>query len=145
MTSIALSRDGRYLLANVSMKAPRLELYELSDTKATLVRRFKGGHEQQMYVLRCAFGGGTQESFVLCGSEDASISLWNREKGGEVVAKLTGHAQVVNSVSWCPTDPLLFASTSDDMTIRLWGVESVSGCEITEDSKDLKRIDIVKH
>jgi hypothetical protein len=43
--SIALSKDGRLLLANVSLKAPRLELYELTDKKAILLRRFKGGHE----------------------------------------------------------------------------------------------------
>lgn len=46
ITSLALSKDGRQLLANVSLKQPRLELYELGDQKATLLRRFKGGHEQ---------------------------------------------------------------------------------------------------
>ena len=51
---------------------------------------------------------------------------------------------MVNSVAWCPTDPLLFASTSDDLTIRLWSVDSVSGCEVIEESKDLKRTDLVK-
>jgi len=29
MTSMALSKDGRYLLANVSLKQPRLELFDL--------------------------------------------------------------------------------------------------------------------
>ncbi len=29
MTSIAISRDGRYLLANMSMKSPKLEVYDL--------------------------------------------------------------------------------------------------------------------
>lgn len=95
-------------------------------------------------MLRCAFGGGPHEGFVLCGSEDGSISIWNREKGGDVVAKLNGHAQVVNSVAWSPTDPLLFASTSDDMTIRLWGIESASACEVIEGSTDLKRVDLRK-
>lgn len=87
MTSIALSKDGRFLLANVSLKAPRLELFDLSrDKRAELLRRFKGGHEQTMFVLRCAFGGAN-EAFVLCGSEDASITIWSRDKG-EVVAKI---------------------------------------------------------
>lgn len=49
VTSIAISRDGRYLLGNVSLKEPRLELYDLGATsqisrKAELIRRFKGGH-----------------------------------------------------------------------------------------------------
>ncbi len=48
--SIALSKDGRYLLANVSMTQPRLELFDLGapndpgHRKAELIRRFKGGH-----------------------------------------------------------------------------------------------------
>jgi hypothetical protein len=44
-----------------------------------------------MYVLRCAFGGAN-DGFVLCGSEDGSISLWNRENAVEPVANLHGHA-----------------------------------------------------
>ena len=73
VTSIALSKDGRYLLANVSLKSPRLELYDLGhpeSKKAELVRRYQGGHSQSLYVIRCTFGGAN-ESFVLCGSEDA--------------------------------------------------------------------------
>lgn len=60
VVSIALSNDGKYLLANVSLKEPRLELYNLGEKaskKAELVRKYKGGHKQTMYVLRCAFGG----------------------------------------------------------------------------------------
>jgi WD40 repeat protein len=87
VTSIALSKDGRYLLANVSLKQPRLELFDLATPKrAELVRRYKGGHEQQMFVLRCAFGGAS-ESFVLCGSEDATVSIWNKDKG-DIIAKI---------------------------------------------------------
>lgn len=96
-----------------------------------------------MYVLRCAFGGA-HDGFALCGSEDGSIALWNRENPANPLVKLQGHAQVVNCVQWCPTDALLFASASDDMTVRLWGVESVSTCEVIEDSRELKRVDIVK-
>ena len=92
LTSIALSKDGRYLLANVSMSQPRLELFDLgAPTKpgqqtAELVRRYKGGHTQSCFVLRCAFGGAN-ENFVLCGSEDATLTLWNRDKG-EIITKL---------------------------------------------------------
>jgi hypothetical protein len=50
ISSIALSSDGRYLLANVSFNQPRLELYDLGMSnepghrKAELIKRYKGGH-----------------------------------------------------------------------------------------------------
>jgi WD40 repeat protein len=154
VTSIALSKDGRYLLANVSFKSPRLELYDLGPPtsnqrtpitkKATLIRRFKGGHTQETFVLRCAFGG-SNESFVLCGSEDSSISIWNRNKG-ELVAHLkNGHAQSVGCVAWCPSEPFVFASASDDQTVRLWGIESCLPCEISQEAKDIKVVNTMRH
>lgn len=43
VTSIAINKDGNLLLANVSLKQPRLELFDLTK-RGELVRRFKGGH-----------------------------------------------------------------------------------------------------
>lgn len=94
-------------------------------------------------MLRCAFGGAHQ-GFVLCGSEDATVSIWSKEKG-EIVTKLQGgHTQVINSVNWCPADPLLLITASDDQTLRLWGSESMAACEVITDHKDLKRNDYIK-
>jgi len=63
---IGLSQDGRFLLANTSFEDPRIELYDLN--KKEVVKRFRG-HKQQLYLLKCEFGG-VNGSFVVCGSED---------------------------------------------------------------------------
>jgi WD40 repeat protein len=93
--------------------------------------------------LRCAFGGAN-DNFVLCGSEDASLTLWNRDKG-EVVTKLTAaHSSVINAVAWSPVDPYIFVSCSDDQTIKVWGTESMSPAEVFQDAKDIRRVDTLK-
>ena len=131
------------------MSQPRLELYDLGAPndpghhRAELVKRFKGGHTQSSFVLRCTFGGAN-ENFVLCGSEDAVITLWNREKG-EIIAKLPqAHSSVVNSVAWNPSDPYVFISCSDDHTLKIWGTEAMSPCEVHQDTKDIKKVDTLR-
>ena len=102
------------------MKKPRIELYDLNTGEC--IQKFKG-HEQKNYILRPAFGG-LNERLVICGSEDTNVCIWNK-LSGELIARLTGHYQIVNSVSWSPNNALLFASASDDMTIKVWSVQEV--------------------
>ena len=69
------------------------------------------------------------------GSEDATVTIWNKDKG-DIVAKIgphgstLGHSQTINSISWSPSDPYLFATSSVDQTVRIWGVESMSPIDV---------------
>ena len=78
------------------------------------------GHHQKDYVLRPAFGGAN-ERLILCGSEDSLVYVWSR-KTAELLLKVSGHFQIVNSVCWHPKNPTLFVSASDDTRIKLWGL-----------------------
>jgi len=115
-----MSKDGRYLLSNISFKSPRLDLWDLN--RKELIGRFRG-HKQEHCIIRSCFGG-INENLVVCGSEDSQIYIWNREKG-DLLAKLEGHTSLVNAVHWSPVDPYLFASASDDQTVRIWGLEEM--------------------
>ena len=51
---------------------------------------------------------------------DSKIYVWH-EGSGTLVTKLDGHGfGCVNTVSWNPKDPGMFASGGDDHTVRMY-------------------------
>ncbi|KAI9341260.1 WD40-repeat-containing domain protein [Zopfochytrium polystomum] len=116
ITSAVVSQDSKALLLNLS-GSQEIHLWDL-ETKR-LVKKF-AGHKQGLFVIRSCFGGFKQ-NFVLSGSEDSSVYIWNRDLQ-ELVEVLKGHTGCVNSISWNARHNI-FASASDDHTIRIWGVD----------------------
>jgi WD40 repeat protein len=115
-TSLKLSKDNYHVLINLSSQ--EIHLYNL-ETK-TLVQRYLG-HKQGKFVIRSDFGG-SDERFIISGSENNDVYVWNRTNG-KLLDVYSGHTNTVNCVSWSPSNPFMFASASDDNTIRIWGVK----------------------
>ncbi|KAI8138505.1 WD40-repeat-containing domain protein [Fennellomyces sp. T-0311] len=115
ITSLSITRDGRYALTNVQ-DSQELHLWDLEEHQ--LVRKYSG-QKQKSFVIRSTLGGD-DESFVLSGSEDNCLYVWSREHQ-TLLEVLEGHTGTVNCVSWCPVGSPRFASASDDKTIRIWG------------------------
>ncbi|KAG8915597.1 hypothetical protein FRC00_002512 [Tulasnella sp. 408] len=126
ITSLSISSDSRYALINHS--PDDLLLYDL--VKHRTVRKFTG-QQQQNDVIRSCFGG-VDEDFILSGSEDSNVYIWRKETG-TLVEVLSGHGKGnVNSVAWNPKEVGMFASCSDDHTIRIWEAPP-AGVALTED------------
>ncbi|KAI9346300.1 WD40-repeat-containing domain protein [Obelidium mucronatum] len=141
ITSINTASDCRYTLVNVAA-SQEIHLWDMQEKR---VAKTFVGHKQGRFVIRSCFGGLFQ-SFVLSGSEDSKIYVWNREQS-VLLESLEGHRGLsiyfsfsplksksllmlcanqlatVNSISWSPNQNI-FASASDDCTIRIWAADS---------------------
>lgn len=81
---------------------------------------------------------GNGNAFVVSGSEDGSIVLWD-VKSKDVVQRLEGHAGVVLGVDTHP-DLDVMVSCGLDQTIRIWQDVSAEGSEDTQVQRDGKEM-----
>lgn len=121
VTSVKVSQNSQYALIN---HAPdEIRLWDLN--LGRVARKFTG-QRQGRHVIRSCFGG-MDGNFVVSGSEDGNVYVWHRDTGA-LLEVLPGHGEgSVNSVAWNPRNERMFASCSDDHTIRIWealGVDS---------------------
>ncbi|KAI0437697.1 WD40-repeat-containing domain protein [Xylaria telfairii] len=112
LTSLSISQNSRHLLVNQTNG-----LAQLVDLVHRIPIQNYTGHIGGEFVIRASLGGA-HEMFVISGSEDGSIYIWNKSSG-QCVQKLAAHSPRCNSVSWCPTNPQLFASCGDDGKIKM--------------------------
>ncbi|EIN07189.1 WD40 repeat-like protein [Punctularia strigosozonata HHB-11173 SS5] len=117
LTSVSISQDSRYALVNHT--PDEIHLWDLNT--ARLVRKLTG-QRQGNHVIRSCFGG-VDGNFVASGSEDANVYIWHRDSGA-LLEVLSGHGRgSVNAVAWNPRNARMFASCSDDATVRIWESE----------------------
>ncbi|CAI5506914.1 unnamed protein product [Closterium sp. Naga37s-1] len=125
ITSLSMSVDGRWVLVNLSSGDIHLWcIQDICAAKPPDKPAFSySGQVQGRFVIRSCFGGHDQR-FIISGSEDAQVYMWHRDTG-EVMEVLPGHSGTVNAVSWPATRPHMFATASDDGTVRIWGLPSL--------------------
>lgn len=68
ITSLSLSRDGKFLIVNLNSEEIHLWNFYVSSSLADKFR----GHKQGKYVIRSCFGG-SDSSFIASGSEDSQV------------------------------------------------------------------------
>ncbi|KAG0143927.1 hypothetical protein CROQUDRAFT_672674 [Cronartium quercuum f. sp. fusiforme G11] len=114
LTCVSISDDSKYALINQSPN--EVHLYSLE--AHCLIRRYVG-QKQGEFIIRSCFGG-MDRNFILSGSEDSKVYVWHKETGS-LIEVLDGHGEgSVNAVAWNPKHPSMFASASDDHTVRIW-------------------------
>lgn len=120
------------MLTRPPVRSQEILLIDLDD--GTVVRKFTG-HDQGEFVIRTSFGGAS-ENFILTGSGDGKIYVYHRDTG-RLVQSISGHSRTVNAVAWnraASTSSTngrgataMWASCSDDRTVRIWQMPDASG------------------
>jgi WD40 repeat protein len=114
--NISQADKGRYLIVNFSKVNAYINLYDLTNFK--LVNKFYG-HIQEQYVVECFFAGPNDE-YIICGSEDCNIYIWERSNSIPTYT-IKGHTGCINSCRLIYNNGIPYIiSASDDYTIRLW-------------------------
>lgn len=113
ITSLSLSSDSRHVLVNLA--SGDIHAWDLQDK--LLLHKYRA-QKRGRYIIRSSFGG-VNEAFVVSGYEDSQVYVWHRHNMA-LLQVLAGHSGTVNAVAWNPRDPHMFASCSDDQTVRIW-------------------------
>ena len=113
-SNISKSDKGKYILINISKSFPKILLYNLKNTK-TEDKYY--GHSQKTMIIKCAFAGN-KDQYIISGSEDGCVYLWDRNIPGKNIYCFKGHFGCVNSVELV-FDDVIF-SGSDDKSLKIW-------------------------
>ena len=112
--NISKSDKGKYMLLNISKTFSRILLYDLNKTK---IENNYYDHSQKTMIIKCAFAGNSDQ-YIISGSEDGCVYLWDRNKSGKAKYCFKGHWGIVNTVEMV-FDDVIF-SGSDDKNLKIW-------------------------
>ncbi|TFK30111.1 WD repeat-containing protein [Coprinopsis marcescibilis] len=118
LTSLKVSQNSQYALINHAPEV--IYLYDIQNGR--LANKYVG-QQQGHHIIKSCFGGANG-TFIVSGSEDGNVYVWHRDSS-TLLEILPGHGTgSVNSVAWHPRNDRLFASCSDDHSIRIWEAPS---------------------
>ncbi|KAH0559160.1 hypothetical protein GP486_004305 [Trichoglossum hirsutum] len=113
VVSARFSPNGKYVLAWTLDSCVRLWNY----VEGRCVKTYQG-HRNEKFSIGGTFGWQNDAAFVVSGSEDNRIYIWN-VRSKEVLQRLEGHEGAVLGVDAHPTENLL-VSCGLDHTVRVW-------------------------
>lgn len=125
-SNISKNDKGKYILINISKTDPKISLYNLGNTK---IEGNYYGHTQRTMIIKCSFAGD-KDQYIISGSEDSNVYLWDRNIPGRPKYIFKEHLGIVNSVELLYNDVLL--SVSDDKSLKIWISKSDENGDVRE-------------
>ena len=93
--------------------------------KLTLIEKVKELSGHYGLITCCAF---MSPQYLVSGSNDSSIMLWDLEKPGRFLLKYGDHQNEVLALDVFPLDGNILASGSNDATTRIWDIRMKNPC-----------------
>ena len=125
-SNISKNDKGKYILINISKTDPKISLYNLGNSK---IEGNYYGHTQRTMIIKCSFAGD-KDQYIISGSEDSNVYLWDRNIPGRPKYIFKEHLGIVNSVELLYNDVLL--SVSDDKSLKIWISKSDENGDVRE-------------
>ena len=111
--NISQADGGKFLIINLSKNYPKILLYDLVERKFD--KKYYG-HIQKNFKNLCSFGG-KKEQFILCGSEDYLIYLWDRNISGLPKYQFRGHDNRIIGLGMINSS---FILSCDENEVKIW-------------------------
>jgi mitogen-activated protein kinase organizer 1 len=112
--AVRFNSTGEYCLSGANDNTVRL----WSPARGVCIKTYTGEFNQDVFDLQVT----PDNTKIVTGGSNKAAYVWD-VLTAKVLAKFTGHAAPIRSVSWNPTGVLAF-SGSEDATMRVWDVRS---------------------
>ena len=127
--NISQTDGGQYLIINLSQNYPKIFLYDL--TKRQFGNKYYG-HTQKNDKVICSFGGN-KDQYILCGSEDLMIYLWNRDTSGLPRYQFKQHDKAIIGLGLINSS---FILSCDESFIKLWTSYDIDDVNINKNKNN---------
>ncbi|XP_071636568.1 protein lethal(2)denticleless isoform X1 [Temnothorax longispinosus] len=104
--------------------------YNVSSYNHKPVAEYYGHQNRTYYVKTCLSSDGR---YLASGSSDELAYIWNTNRPGTSLVKLSGHTDEVTCIAWCSVGETKVVTCSDDACHKIWRV----GLEDEEDNKEV--------
>ena len=111
--NISKTDEGKFLIINLSKNYPKIFLYDLE--KRQFDKKYYG-HIQKNDKIICTFGGN-KDQYILCGSEDFMIYLWDRNISGLPKYQFKSHEKSIIGLGLINSSFLL---SCDEGFVKIW-------------------------
>lgn len=112
ITSLQMSNDDQCVL--VSCLDNEAKLFDRTSGELLCAYR---GHQSKSYRIGCAFS--CDDAYVVSGSEDGSVFIWNLVEGSVAHKIPNAHYRAVSSIAYHPKGVAMLTASADGM-IKLW-------------------------
>lgn len=108
-------------------------IWDARDNTNQPSKRVQNAHNED---VNCVQFNPFNEFFVITGSTDKTVALWDLRNLKQSVHKFIGHSEGIYQLDWAPFNERIFASCSSDRRVNVWDLGRIGIEQSVEDAED---------